>query len=543
MFSNLKVGMRLAMGFGVVLILVVAIALVGITRLANVNDDTGLIVHEIYPKTEAANDIAFMAMDNARIVRNLILVTEEKGKASNKAAYDKNNAAMAERFDKLDRTVKSLKGKELLKVMQDAHAAYTRYTENVIRLGLANKAEEATKELYGENYKTQAAYIAAIKNVIEFQRKSMDDGANRTAESYAWARKLMIALAIAATVLGIVVAFWVARSIVRQLGGEPDYAADMARQVAEGDLRVKIAIKENDTRSLLYAMKTMVDKLSQTISEVRNSADSLAGASEELSATAQTISQAASEQAASVEETSSSIEQMSSSIAQNTENAKVTDGMASKAAKEAAEGGEAVSQTVEAMKSIAQRIGIIDDIAYQTNLLALNAAIEAARAGEHGKGFAVVAAEVRKLAERSQVAAQEIGQLAESSVQTAERAGKLLTEMVPAIRKTSDLVQEIAAASEEQSTGVKQVNDAVGQLNQATQKNASTSEELAATAEEMSGQAEQLQQLMGFFKLNGTTGTPAIAETAQLAKSAQRTVPAKLAKLAAAPEEHEFKRF
>jgi methyl-accepting chemotaxis protein len=193
---------------------------------------------------------------------------------------------------------------------------------------------------------------------------------------------------------------------------------------------------------------------------------------------------------------------MTASIAQNTENAKVTDGMATKAAREAEEGGSAVGQTVEAMKSIADKIGIIDDIAYQTNLLALNAAIEAARAGEHGKGFAVVAAEVRKLAERSQVAAQEIGDVAKNSVKLAERAGVLLTEMVPSIRKTSDLVQEIASASQEQSSGVGQINGAMGQLNQATQQNASASEELAATAEEMGSQAEQLQQLMQFFRLD-----------------------------------------
>ncbi len=176
--------------------------------------------------------------------------------------------------------------------------------------------------------------------------------------------------------------------------------------------------------------------------------------------------------------------------------------MASKSAKEAAEGGEAVNKTVDDMKSIAGKIGIIDDIAYQTNLLALNAAIEAARAGDHGKGFAVVAAEVRKLAERSQVAAQEIGALASSSVKQAERAGALLTEMVPSIRKTSDLVQEIASASQEQTSGVGQINAAMGQLNQATQQNASASEELAATAEELGSQAEQLQQTMTFFQLD-----------------------------------------
>ena len=253
---------------------------------------------------------------------------------------------------------------------------------------------------------------------------------------------------------------------------------------------------------LKSATNNMLKKLVQVVSEVNSGAQALASASEEVSATAQSLSQAASEQAAGVEETSASIEQMTASIAQNTENAKITDGMASKAAKDAADGGESVAATVNAMKQIAKKIGIIDDIAAQTNLLALNAAIEAARAGEHGKGFAVVAAEVRKLAERSQIAAQEISEVAGSSVDLAEKAGRLLSEIVPNIRKTSELVQEITAASIEQNSGVGQINSAVNQLNQTTQQNASSSEELAATAEEMSGQSEQLQQTMSFFKLD-----------------------------------------
>ncbi len=246
-----------------------------------------------------------------------------------------------------------------------------------------------------------------------------------------------------------------------------------------------------------------IAKIAEIIGEVNSAATNIASASGQISATAQSMSQASSEQAASVDETSSAVEEMSASINQNTENAKVTDGMAMQTSREAVQGGEAVKTTVRAMKSIAGKIGIIDDIAYQTNLLALNAAIEAARAGEHGKGFAVVAAEVRNLAERSQVAAKEIGELAESSVEMAETAGKLLDTIVPSIKKTADLVQEITAASEEQSTGVAQINTAMNQLNQITQQNASASEELAATSEEMSSQAMQLQEMMEFFTING----------------------------------------
>ena len=288
---------------------------------------------------------------------------------------------------------------------------------------------------------------------------------------------------------------------------------DMARMfsgLAEGHLNQRIG---RDMQGAFNQVKddanNSFQKLADIINEVRDAADALTGAANQVSATAQSLSQAASEQAASVEETTASIDVMSASIAQNSDNARVTDGMATTASKEAVEGGGAVSQTVTAMKQIASKIGIVDDIAYQTNLLALNAAIEAARAGEHGKGFAVVAAEVRKLAERSQQAAREIGDLAGSSVATAERAGKLLDAIVPSIQKTSELVQEIAAASAEQSESVVQIGGAMGQLSKATQQNASASEELAATSEELSGQAEQLQQSVAFFAAaDGTRALP-----------------------------------
>nr|WP_315397440.1 methyl-accepting chemotaxis protein [uncultured Duganella sp.] len=381
------------------------------------------------------------------------------------------------------------------------------------------RAEPAKRrELFASLHKTlqdnRPAFAAAEESLGKLVSLNVQYGegdVKKADAASAGAMASMYTSAGVALALLLAIGLLILTGIMRQLGGDPGYAAEIVRRVADGDLSADVQVKPGDTSSLLAAMKGMIDKLSQVVQDVNNGAESLASASEEVSATAQSLSQAASEQAAGTEETSASVEQMTASISQNTENAKVTDGIASKAAVEAVEGGAAVKSTVAAMQQIAKKISIIDDIAYQTNLLALNAAIEAARAGEHGKGFAVVAAEVRKLAERSQIAAQEIEQVASSSVELAEKAGNLLDEMVPNIRRTSNLVQEITAASEEQSAGVGQINAAITQLSQTTQQNASASEQLAATAEEMSGQAEQLQETMSFFKLSGASRAPRAA--------------------------------
>ncbi|KAF4516050.1 hypothetical protein B566_EDAN000287 [Ephemera danica] len=551
MVQNMKLGVRIGVGFAVVLVLMVVASTIGIVSLSNVSETTAKIVGWSYPKVVLVNDVIKNTLDNGRTVRNILLSTnpaEIEGHYKKLIDVRQKNGEL---LDRLDKSLTLPRGRELFKDITEKRTVLGAKFTELERLVKVGDRERSATFIKAEFAPANNAFWESLENMAAFQAELMDKAAKEAESLFVSARSLLVGATLLALTVGVGIAVWITRSVMSQLGGEPDYAADCVTRIAAGDLTVDIRVKTTDQSSLLYGLKGMVASLTQVIGQVRQSADALAGASEEVSATAQSLSQGSSEQASSVEESSASIEQMSASINQNSEHAKVTNSMATQASKEASDGGQAVQETVTAMKQIAGKIGIIDDIAYQTNLLALNAAIEAARAGAHGKGFAVVAAEVRKLAERSQVAAQEIGNLAGDSVSMAERAGKLLQEMVPAIQKTSDLVQEIASASSEQASGVSQINAAMTQLSQTTQQNASASEELAATSEEMSSQAQQLQQAIAFFKVGSqpSGGSPVsmVNKAVRIGgkPAIRREVPAGLsqAETVAQPDPAQFVRF
>ena len=353
--------------------------------------------------------------------------------------------------------------------------------------------------LMGESREKTNAAITAAEALAAHHKKTAEEASSSLSTSAAISKTValagMVLGVLIAVVLGIVLTSSITRPVLK--------GVEFAKAMAEGDFTKTLDIQQKDEIGVLaQALNDMVGRLRQVVSDVRGATDNVASGSEELSASSESLSQGATEQAAAIEEVSSSMEEMSSNIKQNADNAQQTQKIALQAARDAQEGGVAVNRAVGAMKSIAEKIGIIEEIARQTNLLALNAAIEAARAGEHGKGFAVVAAEVRKLAERSGNAAGEISELSSSTVDISEKAGEMLTKLVPDIQRTAELVQEIAAATGEQNAGADQINKAIQQLDQVIQQNASASEEMASTSEELSSQAQQLQQTMGFFRVD-----------------------------------------
>ncbi|MGH8808181.1 MAG: HAMP domain-containing methyl-accepting chemotaxis protein, partial [Noviherbaspirillum sp.] len=422
-----KIILLLAVGI-LALLLVIASAFQGIKKEAEMLDEVGKVRMPSVLGLEIVNEAQTALRSISRAMDALGPYPEQHGEIAEMLKIKHEIWKRAEHgwklYEPLPQTPEeAILWKQFVKDWEIWKAVDTGLTETateIMRTSSAARKTELFTELHRALGGMQPKFRVAeegLEKLIDLNVRVGEEAVKMAEEASVRALNQMYIVSAVALALLIALGLFILTGIMRQLGGDPGYAAEIVRKVADGDLTADIAVKPGDTSSLLAAMKNMVEKLSHVVAEVNSSAEALAGASEEVSATAQSLSQAASEQAAGIEETSSAIEQMTASISQNAENARITDGIASKAAQEAAEGGEAVKSTVAAMQQIAKKISIIDDIAYQTNLLALNAAIEAARAGEHGKGFAVVAAEVRKLAERSQVAAQEIEQVASSSVE------------------------------------------------------------------------------------------------------------------------------
>jgi methyl-accepting chemotaxis protein len=512
---KIRIGTRLAISYAVLVIAFVAVGAYGIVRsnqfnakVAEANRGRRALAAEVTSATERH-------AENARITTELLLFAEIQAPRELVAPLEQrqqaNSAAITASIEKIGALLVSKTEKDAFTAIAEARGPYLAAREGARKLfqeGLrAEGAAAVTHDMVPklDAYRSRWQKLAAIEEELVEQ-------ALRESDAFLASQTALVTLAVGLiAVLAGIFATFVTRSITRPLAR----MLESAERIGRGDLSASLEDSGGDELgSLQDAMREMTGRLAQVIGEVRGGADALVSASTQVSSTAQTLSRGTGEQASGVEESSSSLEEMAASITQNAESSRQTETMAKKGASSAAESGKLVVETVQAMRQIAEKISIIEEIAYQTNLLALNAAIEAARAGDHGKGFAVVAAEVRKLAERSQRAAKEIGALATSSVEVANRSGKLIVDLVPMIQRTAELVQEVAAASAEQSAGVGQVSKAMATVDHVTQQNASAAEELSSTAEEMASQAESLRQLVSFFSVrDGVRAPPATTES------------------------------
>ena len=516
--ANMKVGVRLGLGFALVLVLLVIVTVVGILRMAQIQNRLDHVVNVNNVVTRLVVDMRNNVSERVTSLRTLTLMTDPADMEpeltrfkEQTAKYDALQQKLAAKF-----SVEALpEEKSLLNQVKEAEGAAMPAIAKASELYLANNAMDATRVMVKEIRPAQKKWLEALDQLGKLEDKMNAQTQVDAEAAFASARNFMLVLLALAVALGILAATVITRGLLKQLGGEPGYTAKIAGSIAEGDLSIAIDTKSSDRGSLLIEMKQMRNSLVDIVSQVRRGTHTITTASREIAAGNTDLSSRTELQASSLEKTASAMEELTSTVKQNADNAREANHLAATASDVARKGGEVVSQVVGTMgeinssaSKIADIIGVIDGIAFQTNILALNAAVEAARAGEQGRGFAVVASEVRNLAQRSAAAAKEIKQLIGDSVEKIGRgsklvgqAGETMDEVVASVKRVTDIMSDIASASAEQSAGIEQVNLSIIEMDGMTQQNAALVEEAAAAFQSLQDQAAELQRVVSIFKL------------------------------------------
>jgi methyl-accepting chemotaxis protein len=521
--AKMKVGTRLSLGFGLVMTMMVALGATGLLALDKIGTLDNKIIDEDLVKAKAASAIDVRSQENGKKMTLLFVVTDKEEAGRIYKEIDANRKAISESIAMLDEMVATPEGRALLAKIKVERERYVTSFDQVRRLLEEGKRDEALKMFTTATMSLLEVLQDHIDELSKFQEKRVDINSAGIRQSIKSASLMMSILGLFALFIGVAASILITRGLLKQLGGEPDYAAAVAGEIAGGNLAVAIDTRQNDSSSLLFAIKSMRDSLANIVGEVRVCGDSIAVASGQIASGNSDLSSRTEQQAGALEETASSLEELTVTVKQNADNAHQANQLALSASDVAVKGGAVVSQVVDTMNSIndASRkivdiISVIDGIAFQTNILALNAAVEAARAGEQGRGFAVVASEVRSLAQRSAGAAKEIKTLINDSVETVETGAKLvkdagstMEELVSSVRRVTDIMSEITSANREQAAGIEQINQAVSQMDQVTQQNAALVEEAAAAAHAMQERAGDLTQAVSLFTLDSAQGKAA----------------------------------
>ncbi len=512
--SSWKVRTRLAAGFGVVCALLVLIVLIGLASMARIYHGTTEIVDEHVPTLDASHTILNQTDTITIALCNLLLAPDAGDNKKQLEVVAQSRQVIDKNIELLEQAETQGEGKAALQSVKDAHARYLVGQDALMALIDAGKVDEARSYLGSKLRPILGEYKTAVTEMSALQRQEMEAATEISEAVYGQARSVMIGLGLLALLLAAGIGYLISNKLLKELGGEPGDAAELARAAARGDFAHPIAIKPGDTHSLMASLGAMRGSLTKVVAAVRQGSESVATASAEIAEGNNDLSARTEQQASALEQTASSMEELGATVRQNADSARQANQLAQSASTVAVKGGTVVGQVVETMKGINESsrkisdiISVIDGIAFQTNILALNAAVEAARAGEQGRGFAVVASEVRSLAGRSAQAAREIKMLINASVERVEQgaalvdeAGTTMSEIVNSIRRVTDIMGEISSASNEQATGVAEVGEAVAQMDQTTQQNAALVEEMAAAASSLKSQANELVQAVAFFR-------------------------------------------